>query len=69
VVSALKPIFAGIKIPPEKKIKAIIPYLHGLSYRQVAEILEIRPEKQFENSQKEFTSPRSEKTESHLTRL
>jgi len=40
VVSALKP-FRRNKIPPEKKIRAAELYLRGLSYRQVAEILEI----------------------------
>ena len=38
--SALKP-FRRNKIPPEKKIRAVELYLRGLSYRQVAEILEI----------------------------
>jgi len=39
VISALKP-FRRNKIPPEKKIRAAELYLRGLSYRQVAEILE-----------------------------
>ncbi|MBP1911650.1 hypothetical protein J2747_000909 [Thermococcus stetteri] len=37
VVSALKP-FRRNKVPAEKKIRAINPYLKGLSYRQVARI-------------------------------
>ncbi|MBP1912974.1 transposase-like protein [Thermococcus stetteri] len=36
----LKP-FRRNKIPPEKKIRAINLYLHGLSYRQTARILKI----------------------------
>ena len=51
VVSALKP-FRRNKIPPEKKIKAVELYLRGLSYRQVAEILEISHTTVWETVQK-----------------
>lgn len=51
VVSALKP-FRRNKIPPEKKIKAAELYLRGLSYRQVAEILEISHTTVWETVQK-----------------
>ena len=51
VVSALKP-FRRNKIPPEKKIKAVEIYLRGLSYRQVAEILEISHTTVWETVQK-----------------
>ena len=40
IVSALKP-FRRNKIPVEKKIRAVELYLKGLSYRQVARILEV----------------------------
>ena len=51
VISALKP-FRRNKIPPEKKIKAAELYLRGLSYRQIAEILEISHTTVWETVQK-----------------
>ena len=51
VISALKP-FRRNKIPPEKKIRAAELYLRGLSYRQVAEILEISHTTVWETVQK-----------------
>ena len=67
IVSALKP-FRRNKIPVEKKIRAVELYLKGLSYRQVARILEVSHVTVWEAVQKlaeaiPTKTPRTQKTE------